>query len=231
MSKEDLERFKDPNVMITSSGKYFNIAGPRKKDVNIIDFSKHLSKMCRWSGAVETFYSVAEHSIFVHNIVWKLTHGNKLLCLTGLLHDAHETYVGDIIKPMSNAVIARKRLFSSTQEKTFNPISHIKECIDEQIAIYFKEEYGIILDFTNPVIKKADNIAQTWEALNVVEHYPVETLEPTLRYMVEQMFPQEVKISEKPSFVADIFHGMLTSLIDELKVALQIAVSEKGEKE
>ena len=62
------------------------------------DFATPLSRICRWSGRVE-HYSVLSHSLLVGSLVRDV---NPRWEIYGLLHDAHESIVGDvsqIVKP------------------------------------------------------------------------------------------------------------------------------------
>lgn len=79
--------------MQTYTGKQFWPIDPRSEDVCIEDIAHALSMMCRYNGHCQWFYSVAEHSVYVSK------HVPKEFALWGLLHDAAEAYVADIVKP------------------------------------------------------------------------------------------------------------------------------------
>ena len=49
--------------MQTHSGRAFFIEDVRPEDISINDIAHHLSLICRFSGACNSFYSVAEHSV------------------------------------------------------------------------------------------------------------------------------------------------------------------------
>lgn len=87
-----------PDWMQTFSGVQYRPAAPRVEDVRIIDIAHHLSMLCRFTGAVRQFYSVAEHSVLVSRIVPP----EHALC--GLLHDATEAYTNDINKPLKRSL-------------------------------------------------------------------------------------------------------------------------------
>lgn len=84
------------SFITTYSGKNFDIMAITKDDLEIMDIATALSRLCRWGGHARVFYSVAEHSVRV---------SEKLpgpLQLAGLLHDASEAYVQDVIGPLKN---------------------------------------------------------------------------------------------------------------------------------
>lgn len=84
--------------MQTATGKHFWPLDPRPEDVDIVDIALGLGKICRYGGHCLRFYSVAEHS-------WLVAHA----CppehrMWGLLHDATEAYLGDVIRPLKRFI-------------------------------------------------------------------------------------------------------------------------------
>jgi len=79
--------------ILTGSGKRFY---PSKPEFDITDIASALSKQCRFGGHTTRFYSVAEHSVLVRNIMVYFDLGNPF---EGLMHDAHEAYVSDMVSP------------------------------------------------------------------------------------------------------------------------------------
>lgn len=61
------------------------------------DIMDGLSKICRYNGQINRFYSVAEHSVLVSLYAEAL--GDQEAMLPALFHDAHEAYTGDIPSP------------------------------------------------------------------------------------------------------------------------------------
>jgi len=85
----------------TASGRPFWILDPRMEDIRIADIAQQLARICRFGGALRydvEHYSVAQHCCLVSD------HCSPALRFEGLMHDAHEAYVGDMIKPVKMQV-------------------------------------------------------------------------------------------------------------------------------
>lgn len=78
----------------TISGMQFYPLDPRPEDIRTGDIAHGLSMICRFGGHVREFYSVAQHSVLVSHAV------PPRHALWGLLHDATEAYLGDMIRPL-----------------------------------------------------------------------------------------------------------------------------------
>lgn len=85
---------------ITYTGRRFWPADPRPEDVCIEDIAHSLATTNRYNGHLPFPYSVAEHSMLVAR------HCPAPAQLHGLLHDAAEAYVGDMISPVKGLVHA-----------------------------------------------------------------------------------------------------------------------------
>lgn len=84
------------NWMQTYRGGRFWPLDPRPHEIHVEDVAASLSKICRYNGHCLEFYSVAEHSVYVSRVVPPED------ALAGLLHDATEAYVGDVIRPLKS---------------------------------------------------------------------------------------------------------------------------------
>ncbi len=82
------------NHIATYTGKSFDLLNPKPEMVCIEDIAHSLAFQCRYTGHTQGFYSVAQHCVLMAE--------NEDLPgdpLQKLLHDAAETYIGDIAKP------------------------------------------------------------------------------------------------------------------------------------
>ncbi len=84
------------------------------------DIAHHLAAVSRYSGATKAPYSVAEHSVIVSLYV------PPEHALEGLLHDATEAYLGDIIRPI-------KRLFGTEYGE-----------VEHRLAAVIFEKFGVV---------------------------------------------------------------------------------------
>ena len=83
----------EPSIML-SSGHLFDFLAPSVEEVPLEVLARSLSIICRFAGHTDVFYSVAEHSFWVSQIV------PEDLALAGLFHDLHEALVGDVPSPL-----------------------------------------------------------------------------------------------------------------------------------
>lgn len=120
----------------TVSGKKFDFIKIEENEIDINDIAHSLSMICRFNGHVDTFYSVAEHSLNVAQEVRKELierkvdkRGVVIMELAALLHDAHEAYTGDMTMP-----------FKSIVKMSFD-ISRLENRIQEHIWKKLTESY------------------------------------------------------------------------------------------
>lgn len=98
-----------PATIMTRSGLYVDLADPRPEMIDIRDIAGALSKQCRFGGHTEPFYSVAEHSELLATAMWSKGFPPDA-CYAGLLHDAAEAYLGDVVAPLKALLPEYKRL-------------------------------------------------------------------------------------------------------------------------
>lgn len=79
---------------LTRTGRVIDFEDPSPDEISLEDIATGLSQVCRFSGQISRFYSVAEHSLHV------AAHMPSHLKVWGLLHDATEAYMGDVPRPV-----------------------------------------------------------------------------------------------------------------------------------
>jgi 5'-deoxynucleotidase YfbR-like HD superfamily hydrolase len=95
----------------TYTGRRFWPIDPMPDEVNERDIAMSLCQLPRWAGFMPGAFTVGEHSIRVARIARVLARHAGLspeLCdlayLYGLLHDAHEAYIGDLTRPLKDSI-------------------------------------------------------------------------------------------------------------------------------
>lgn len=89
------------NYILTYSKIKFYPLDPVIEDIKIEDIAHALSLMTRANGHIKHFYSVAQHSINCYKEA-KQRGYTKRVQLGCLLHDASESYISDITRPVKN---------------------------------------------------------------------------------------------------------------------------------
>lgn len=106
----------------TLKGNVFRLMESRGADFDIEEIAHALAMQCRFNGHVKQFYSVATHSLFVSNLLREWGENNAVQ-FAGLMHDASEAYVGDLVAPLKANMMAYKVVEHGIQweiERRFN---------------------------------------------------------------------------------------------------------------
>lgn len=133
------------------SGRRLDLLSPQPEDIEIEDIAHGLARVARWNGQTkgEYAFSVAQHSLIVTDILADIQpgFGPQQLC-AGLLHDAAEYVIGDLISPFKAAIGLDYKAFENRLLKAI----HCRFALDNVDAAVAAE------------IKHADRIAAYYEA-------------------------------------------------------------------
>ena len=132
----------------TFSGRFVDTSNPSVENITLEDVAHALANICRYGGHCSTFYSVAEHAVFVSKRLERKGYPRNTQIM-GLHHDDSEAYLGDIPRPM-------KPLLGKAYERMTDRMDQV--IID---ALGLPEPAG---GFHDPLIKDADNWALFVEA-------------------------------------------------------------------
>lgn len=93
---------QEANITIiqTYTGRRFDLLSPDPEKIEIVDIAWALSMIPRFTGHTRRFYSVAQHSLCVAQML----RGSPDIQFEGLMHDAAEAYIGDISSPMKRLI-------------------------------------------------------------------------------------------------------------------------------
>jgi 5'-deoxynucleotidase YfbR-like HD superfamily hydrolase len=89
-------------MISTIGGKQISYLNPQPEQISITDIARGLSNVCRFTGQISQFYSVAEHSCHIYDIVRKKENYVYDMGYIALLHDASEAYMSDLPSPLKN---------------------------------------------------------------------------------------------------------------------------------
>lgn len=87
-------------IKVMPSGEVMDFYHPETYNYTPEEIAKLLVKVKRFNGVG---LSVASHSVYVSDVLLYLTN-NPHIALRGLMHDAHEAYVGDLSSPIKGVV-------------------------------------------------------------------------------------------------------------------------------
>jgi 5'-deoxynucleotidase YfbR-like HD superfamily hydrolase len=154
----------------TVSGRWVNPFEPDPAQLDIGDIARALANQCRFGGHCRAFYSVAQHSVHVSELI-EQRGGDTEDVFAALMHDASEAYLGDMPHPIKH----RSPLGASFREAE----KHLERAIHERFGI--KDE--------SPEIKRADRallaterrafMVETWDWPELAGVKPLEGLELT----------------------------------------------------
>lgn len=92
---------KNPVWCGISSGQLIDLNCPESCTIDIRDIAHSLANINRFNGHLRHQITVARHSVYVSDLV------PETLRLAALLHDAHEAYLGDIVRPVKSFLLAQ----------------------------------------------------------------------------------------------------------------------------
>ena len=85
----------------TVSGRWVNPFDPDPEQLDAGDIARSLANQCRFGGHSRVFYSVAQHSVLVSELV-ESRGGDGEDAFAALMHDATEAYLGDMPHPLKH---------------------------------------------------------------------------------------------------------------------------------
>ncbi len=112
----------------TASGRFVPLIGTMPSEIEFRDIAGHLARLCRFSGATVSHYSVAQHSVLTADLL--AGHG-PVTQLYGLLHDAHEYVFGDITTPVRRLLQAAS--YGVNMPGALDPIAELTRDVDAAI--------------------------------------------------------------------------------------------------
>lgn len=181
----------------TYTGGIFWPLDPRPDEVLIEDIAHALSLTCRFGGHCRVFYSVAQHSVEMAEVlvlgrsIW--SHGrtdddSKRLAFYCLMHDAAEAYVGDLVAPLKR---------------------HLPDFQAAEARVWKAIAQRFVLPYELPQeVKRADLVMLATEARDLMKQ------PPPMDWGLGEIQPREMRIFPTDFAVAEY---SFLRLFDELK--------------
>lgn len=173
--------------MQTYRGHRFDYLRTTPEMVDIDDIARALSMQCRFNGHVSAFYSVAQHSVHVSEHLKHLPARGRM---QGLLHDATEAYVGDVVRPLKRLM----PIYATMEERVWLAVC-------EHFDITETMHPDVLMADEQMLIREAKEILPVdiltdWDE-NAGPSQIVNTIDPWLPGKAEQMFLSEYRAIAK----------------------------------
>ena len=147
----------------TVSGRWVNPFDPDPSQLDAGDIARALANQCRFGGHSRVFYSVAQHSVIVSELVAERG-GDAEDVFAALMHDAAEAYLGDMPHPLKHR----------------SPLGAAFKAAEDHLEQAIRDRFRIKADV--PEIKRADRalLATERRAFSAEDwHWPeLEGIEP-----------------------------------------------------
>lgn len=159
-----------------ASGKRFWLLDPRPEDIYIKDIAHSLARICRYNGQIKSkHYSVGQHCVIGS---WEI---EPKYAVAFLLHDAQESYVGDLITPLKHCK-GIKEAYSKIEDK-------IQDVIFNKYRVIYDEE-------TAKAVKLMDNRMLAQEFRNLTD-YRLELGSLNYKPLSQNIHPWSVQQAEE----------------------------------
>jgi len=114
-----MQEITGPHVQL-KSGVYVDLLDPKVDSVKINDIASGLSKICRFTGQCDHFYSVAQHSVLCSR------HAAPQDKWHALMHDCAEAILGDVSTPLKKLLSEYQVIEHNVEKALFDrfQVSH-----------------------------------------------------------------------------------------------------------
>ena len=144
---DDIRHLPDGRLVVRMvSGRLVDLVDPDPATILVEDLAYALARVCRFTGNVTRWWSVADHALLCRELVCEA--GASELSSAALHHDSHEAIVGDIITPVRE-LLGPDRVHALTRR------------LDEAIAVALGLDAELLW---HPLVAEVDRAAAHLEA-------------------------------------------------------------------
>lgn len=162
------------------NNQYFDFLSPETHEYDIEMIAHSLSKLCRYNGYTDEFYSVAQHSVLVSNIL------DEELAFSGLMHDASESLTGDMASPFK-ALLPDFKYYEDRITAAINNYFGLPNPIPKEVMhadlVVLRTEARDVIDLSHEDFMASDN----WAIAHHLDPLP-EKIIPLPHKQAMQMF-------------------------------------------
>lgn len=167
-------RTRDEIFMTTHMGRRFHHFRASIEEMNILDVAKALSQNCRFNGHTPFHYSVAQHSLYVDDLLIKMFPDvDTKIRRTALMHDCAETWLPDVHSDVKHELQDYLKLLREIEDKA-------ADCFE--------------LIWPEPSkVKLVDGIMLSTELVKLMRTDP-HVHKPLLDFEFQELHPKEVEL-------------------------------------
>lgn len=160
-------------TICTASGIEFNLLAPTPDMIRIEDIAHALSHMPRFAGHTREFYSVAQHTLLVTDLVAGLGGIDRWRERVAMLHDAAEAYVLDVPTPLKAQLRAYVEIEYSVRTAIFDRFEVYWPHHDLPSAVKVADKIALSIE-QRDLMPTVD----WWKKCPDLEHPPITPLAP-----------------------------------------------------
>ena len=180
---------KTNSYLKSYTGHKIDPLNPKKEQIELRDIAHALSLLCRGNGQVTHFYSVAQHCI--NCSLEAKERGESIRIQFGcLLHDASESYLSDVIRPIKQHM----PVYYEIEDKFLNAVFEkfgLSDLSEEEKAV-IKEIDDCLLDYDLVELLKEEMPAGGYQFVRIPD-VSVRPFEEVEEEYYKALYPQMLK--------------------------------------
>lgn len=186
--------WKVPSIQTFSGAEFFPL-DPNPAHIVPEDIAHGIALKCRYTGQCKFFYSIAQHSVLLHDYLADLGRDNEVL-RWALMHDTTEAYLPDVASPIKKHIptfceIEERLMYAiATRFKMDLPIPSEIKIWDRMM--YWRERLELMIE-AEWVYAKQDRVNLSQNQIDTIKVEPWSLDRGELEWVVRfnLLFPEE----------------------------------------